>query len=78
MSTFLKTFESGEEITPFNATGVIEGFVDVENESDILRAWGYLIGTGLCWSLQGTYGRQAESLIDNNVINKNGEILFNL
>ncbi len=34
-----------------------------------------LIKTGLCWSLQGFYGRTARELIDNGYISKEGEIL---
>ena len=37
-----------------------EGDDDAEKQ---LEAWQYLIDTGLCWQLQGWFGRTAEGLI---------------
>lgn len=34
-----------------------------------------LINSGIVWSLQGSYGRAATSLIENGYIDKNGSIL---
>ena len=34
-----------------------------------------LIRSGICWQLQGHYGRTAKSLIDNSIISKKGKIL---
>jgi len=33
-----------------------------------------LIKTGMAWQLQGFYGRTANALIENNIINQQGEI----
>ena len=73
--TYKKSFENGNPIDSYIACGYVEGFVETENENDILRAWGYLIGTGQCWSLQGWYGRTATNLIENGIIDNNGVIL---
>lgn len=35
-----------------------------------------LIRTGMAWQLQGFYGRTASALIENNIINQNGEINY--
>ena len=52
----------------FSACGCVEGF-DGEEHSDeeLISAWQYLINTGLCWSLQGWYGRNASALIEQGI-----------
>jgi hypothetical protein len=35
-----------------------------------------LIKTGMAWQLQGFYGRTASALIENNIINQQGEINY--
>ena len=51
------------------ATAIAEGFCEGEgaSEEQQLEAWQYLIDTGLCWQLQGCFGRQAERLIEAGV-----------
>jgi hypothetical protein len=63
--------------TPYLAAAYAEGFCEGENASqeEQLEAWAYLIKNGLCWSLQGWYGRNAQELINNGIISKEGEIL---
>ena len=34
-----------------------------EDEDLVLRAWQYLVDTGVCWNLPGSFGRQAASLL---------------
>jgi len=45
------------------------------SEQNFLNLFSDLIKTGECWTLQGLYGRTAQNLIDNKVIDKNGVIL---
>jgi hypothetical protein len=47
------------------------GEADVQDQ---LRLFSNLVGTGLAWSLQGTYGRQATALIDAGLIDRQGNI----
>ena len=64
------------EWTPYLATAYAEGFCEGDNASrdEQIEAWAYLIKTGLAWSLQGWFGRTASSLIDANIIDKEGNI----
>lgn len=55
------------EMTPINATLIAEGALDADQETQI-EAWQYLVDTGLAWALQGSFGRMAQELIDQEVI----------
>ena len=48
----------------FTAVAIAEGFLETESEEEYLAAWQHLIDTGLCWKLQGWFGRTAKSMID--------------
>ena len=58
------------------ACAIAEGFCEGEGASaeQQLQAWAYLIKDGIVWSLQGFYGRNATSLIENGLITKEGII----
>ena len=49
------------------AIGIAEGFEEPENEEQVIKAWQHLVDTGLVWTLQGWFGRQAMFLIDNGL-----------
>ena len=75
-----KKFSDGRVIDNMNAVAVAEGR-DSSDETplnDSLAAWAYLIRTGLCWQLQGLFGRTASSLIENGIITPDGCIEWNL
>lgn len=57
----------------FTATMIAEGAEEATPQNQ-LRAWGTLIKTGVCWSLQGFFGRAADDLISNGIIDSDGEI----
>lgn len=57
------------KMTPYLATAIAEGFCEGEgaSEQQQIEAWQYLINTGLCWRLQGWFGRIANRLIEQGV-----------
>ena len=54
----------------YTATGLAEGFIEAESEEQIIEAWQYLHDTKLAYSLQGWFGRTAQQLIKEGVINE--------
>ena len=48
---------------------IAEGDHDVDEKTWVL-AWQHLIDTGLCWQLQGWYGRQAQRMIEDGKCNE--------
>jgi hypothetical protein len=56
----------------YKAVGLAEGFIE-GTEKEQVEAWQYLVDTGRAWTLQGWFGRTAQMLINNGVINKKGK-----
>lgn len=58
---------------------LVSQIMDFENgdldDNEILELFSELISTGMAWSLQGMYGRTASSLIENDYLAEDGEIL---
>lgn len=54
-------------MTDFDAIMIAEG-VEEAAEGRQLQAWQHLVTTGLAWTLQGSFGRMARSLIDQGLI----------
>tara|TARA_R110000851_G_scaffold29235_5_gene80679 strand:+ start:52 stop:231 length:180 start_codon:yes stop_codon:yes gene_type:complete len=54
-------------MSDYLAIGIAEGFEEAENNEQFIEAWQHLIDTGLCWKLQGWFGRAATSLIENGL-----------
>lgn len=52
----------------FTAVAIAEGFWAAESEEEVLAAWQHLVNTGLAWKLQGWFGRTAQRLIDDGLI----------
>ena len=54
----------------FDAVMIAEG-VDPASEEEQIEAWQHLIDSGLAWSLQGWFGRNASSLIEQGICTNN-------
>jgi hypothetical protein len=63
---YYKAFKEGCQ--SYHAVGIAEGFEDAESEEELLAAWQHLVDTGMAYSLQGWFGRTAESLISQGAI----------
>jgi len=48
----------------YSAVMICEGQEQAISEDEYLQAWQHLIDTGLCWSLQGYFGRTALAMIE--------------
>ena len=53
-----------------NAVGIAEGWIEAENEQEVIDAWQYLHDSGMAYDLQGWFGRTAQELIKNGIINE--------
>jgi len=61
----------------YTAIGLAEGFIE-GTPAERLEAWAYLIKTGMCWTLQGFFGRTASALIEDGVVSPEGDVLTEL
>ncbi len=52
----------------YRAIGLAEGFIESDNNEEVLAAWQHLVDTGICWNLQGWFGRNAMRLIESGDI----------
>lgn len=52
----------------YTATGIAEGWIDCDDYETWQLAWQTLHDTGVAYSLQGFFGRQAQDLIAQGVI----------
>ena len=55
-------------LTDYEATGLAEGFIPAESEEQVIDAWQHLHDTGLAYSLQGWFGRTAQDLLKQEII----------
>lgn len=56
------------KLTTYRAVGLAEGFEE-GTEEEVIEAWQYLHDTGHAYNLQGWFGRTAQYLIKEGIIN---------
>ena len=54
-------------MTSYRALAIAEGFVEAEDEDEMVAAWQRLIDSGLSWTSHGTIGRQAAAMIEEGL-----------
>ena len=54
----------------YTAMEIAEGFIEAESKEEVIEAWQHLVDTGLAWQLQGSFGRTAEDLIEQGIIER--------
>ena len=57
------------KLTTYRAVGLAEGFEE-GTEEEVIEAWQYLHDTGHAYNLQGWFGRTAQQLIKEGIINE--------
>ena len=73
------TGASAEQFRPFDMVKSIMAYEDGSlGQDDMLRLFSHLVRTGQAWTLQGHYGRRAQSLIEAGALAPDGTILHPL
>lgn len=64
---------------PRIVAGIVDDITEYENggmsTNEVIHFFGKLVKAGLAFSLQGSYGRQAQSLIEMGYLDKDGKVL---
>ncbi len=55
-------------MTDYEAVGLAEGFIEAKDQDQVVDAWQYLHDTGLAYKLQGWFGRTAQELLKQGII----------
>jgi hypothetical protein len=58
----------------FTAIGIAEGFIESDSTEQILSAWANIAERGLHRGLQGFFGRNVQTLVEQGLIDWGGNI----
>jgi len=56
------------DLNDYQAVAYAEGFEQPESVEQYIASWQHLVLSGLAWSLQGWFGRTAQSLWNQGII----------
>lgn len=70
--------EDGKEIQVSSISAIMAYEDGSLSERNVLYLFSHLIKTGLAWRLQGSYGRAAHSIIEGGIIDKQGDIHWDI
>ena len=65
-SLVISSFRANRSNKPFSL-GLISPSTAARDAKEEIDAWQHLIDTGVCWRLQGWFGRTAQSLIESGM-----------
>ncbi len=60
--------EKGLVMDLHTAIGKCEGYIKCDTAEEEVKAWQFLVDTGMAWQLQGWFGRQAESMLAMGIL----------
>jgi len=63
----MDTVNEDKKMTTYDAVMIAEGVYEGDTDQ-MQEAWQMIVDTGLAWSLQGWFGREATRLIEAGVI----------
>lgn len=63
----MDSVNEGKKMTTYDAVMIAEGVYEGDTDQ-MQEAWQMIVDTGLAWSLQGWFGREATRLIKAGVI----------
>lgn len=70
----MTTEQATRDWTGFDHVGaIIEYEGGNPTAGEVVKLFQYLVDTGMAWSLQGHYGRQAKALIENGLVSAKGD-----
>lgn len=52
----------------YDAVMLAEGVMEPRDEEHLIEAWQHLVDTGMAWRLQGWFGRTAQRLIEEGIL----------
>lgn len=65
---------TAQKMDTYTAVGIAEGFIESDSLEQVLSAWATIARTGMYRNLQGFFGRNVERLVQQDLIDWDGNI----